>query len=164
MSARVHSASVKSPNGSPRHSASAPSSVSSAAPAGSDRPLEALRVDLLGVDREPVAGAVADEQRRRRAAVAVGLEERPQVGDPHGERARGDLARDALPGGVQERVGGHRATRIEQQPGEDRALLRTGRRRAGRRPGNLDRAEHAELHEADLTAAARRRKRFVGRQ
>ena len=55
--------------------------------------LEALRVDLLGRDREPVAGAVANQQRGWRAAIAAGLEERAQVGHPHGQRASGHLAR-----------------------------------------------------------------------
>jgi len=88
--------------------------------------LEALGVDLLGGDREPVAGSVADEQQGWRAAVAVRLQERAQVGHAHRERTRDQLVRHALPGGVEQRGGGDRATRLEQQPREDRALLRAG--------------------------------------
>ena len=117
---------------------------------GAHRPLEALGVDLVGTDREPVAGAVADEQRRRGAAVAVGLEERAQVRDPDRERACRHVARHAAPGGIEQRVGRHGAARIEQEPREDGALLRAGRGRAGRWPGDLDRAEDAELHELTL--------------
>jgi hypothetical protein len=108
--------------------------------------LEALGVDLVGSDLEPVARAVADQQRRWRATVAAGLEERAQVGHAHGERARRDLPRHAVPRRLQQRVRGHRAAGVQQQAREDRALLRAGRRRAGRGPGHLDRAEDAELH------------------
>ena len=123
--------------------------------------LEALRVDLLGRDLEPVAGAVANEQRGRGAAIAAGLEERAQVGHPHGQRARGDLARHALPRRLEQRVRRNGAAGGEQQAREDRALLRSGRRRAGRRPGDLDRPQHAELHAPDLTPAGGGRKRAV---
>ena len=111
-----------------------------------DAALEAVRVDLLGRDREPVARAVADEQRGRRAAVAAGLQERAQVRHADGERARGDVARDALPGRLEQRVGRHGPAGVEQQPREDRALLRAGRGGARGRPGDLDRAEDAEVH------------------
>jgi hypothetical protein len=118
---------------------------------------EALRVDLLGVDLEAVARAVADEQRRRGAALAVRLQEGAQVRDADGERARGHLARDVVPGGVEQRVSPDRPPRIEQQPRQDRALLRARRRRGGRRTGDLDPAQHAELHPGRSVPARRSR-------
>ena len=119
-----------------------------------DAALEAVGVDLLGGDRQPVADAVADEQLRRRAAVAAGLEERAQVRDADRQRARGDLARDALPGRLEQRLGRHRAPGVEQEPREDRALLGAGRGGARGGPGDLDRAEDAEVHVGrDFTAA-----------
>ena len=124
--------------------------------------LEALRVDLLGRDLEPVAGTVADQQRRGGAAIAPGLEERAQVGHADRERARRDRARHPVPGRIEQRVRGHGAAGVEQQAREDRALLRPGRRRAGRGPGHLDRAQDAELHGVTLRQRGSGRKRAVG--
>ena len=112
---------------------------------------EAVRVDLLRVDRQAVAGAVADEQRRRGAAVAAGLEVRAQVRHAHRERAGRDLAGDAVPARVQQRVRRHGAARVEQQPREDRPLLRARRRRPGGGAAHLDRAQDAEVHRAHTT-------------
>ncbi len=111
---------------------------------GADLALEAERVDLVGVHGQPVALAVADEERRRGAALAPRLQERAQVGDPHGERARGGVAREVVPGRVEQRVGRHGAPGVDQQPGEDRALL--GARRGAAEVGadDLDRAENAQ--------------------
>ena len=113
---------------------------------GADLLLEAVRVDLRRLDGEPVAGALADEQGGGRAALAARLQERAQVGDADGERARGDLARDVVPARVEQRVGRHGAARVDQQPREDRALLGARRRQRGRRAVDLDRAQDPELH------------------
>ena len=113
---------------------------------GPDAALEAVRVELIGGDREPVARALADEQRGRRAAVAVRLQERAQVGHAHRERARGGVAGDVRPDGLEQLVCGHGAAGVDEQPREDRALLRAGGRGAGDGPVDLDRAEDAEVH------------------
>ena len=123
--------------------------------------LEPVRVDLVGRDGEPVAGPLAHEQGGRRTAVAPGLQVGAQVGDADGQRARGGVARDALPGGLEQRVGRHGAPRVDEQPRQDGALLGAGGRGAGGRPVDLDRAEDAEVHGADLTGAAAGRKRAV---
>ena len=165
-SARANSASARSPNGVPRHSASA--AVEQLQRGRGGQPggrvhaaLEAVRVDLLRRDLEPVAGAVADEQRGRRAAVAAGLQVRAQVRHADGERARRDLARHAFPARVQQRVRRHGAARVEQQPREDRALLRAGGRRPGGGAAHLDRAQDAEVHRARHYGSRERRKRAV---
>ena len=121
---------------------------------GADRALEAVRVDLRRLDGEPVAGALADEQGRRRAALAARLQVRAEVGDADGQRARGDLARDVVPACVEQRVGRHRAARVDQQPREDGALLGARRRQRGRRAGDLDRAQDPELHAPSVMAAS----------
>ena len=86
------------------------------------------RVDLPGVDRQPVGRAVADEQRRRRAARALGLEERAQAREADRQRARRGVARVARPGRLDQLVGRHRPPGIEQQPRQHRALLAGPRR------------------------------------
>ena len=108
--------------------------------------LEAVGVELVGRDREPVARALAHEQRGRRAAVAVRLEERAQVRHPDRERARRGVARDAGPARLEQRVGRHGAPGVDEQPRQDRALLRAGWGGAGGGPVDLDRAEDAEFH------------------
>ena len=108
--------------------------------------LEAVGVELVGRDREAVARALAHEQRGRRAAVPVRLQERAQVRHPDRERARRRVARDARPARLEQRVGRHGATGVDEQSRQDRALLRAGWGGAGGGPVDLDRAEDAEFH------------------
>ena len=119
--------------------------------------LEALRVDLAGLDGEPVAGALADEQGGGGAALAAGLEERAQVRDAHRQRAGGDLARDVVPARVEQRVGRDGAAGVDQQPRQDRALLGARRRQRGRRAVDLDRAQDPEFHSKSVMARGARR-------
>ncbi len=93
-----------------------------------DELLEAVGVDLAGVDRQAVGRAVADEQRRRRAARTLGLEERAQARQADRQRARRGVARVARPGRLDQLVGRHRPPGIEQQPRQHRALLAGPRR------------------------------------
>ena len=115
-----------------------------------DQALEPDGVDLVEVGSEPVAGAVADEQRRRRAGRPAGLEVGAQVGEPDGQRARGRLGVGLRPGRLDQRVGRDHAGRLQQQPREDRPLLDAGRR--GRVPvvDDLEWPQDPKLHVATL--------------
>ena len=120
-------------------------------PAGlGDQPLEPDGVDLVEVGGEPVAGAVSDQQRGRRAGGAVGLEVGAQVGEPDGQRARRRLGVGLGPGGLDQGVGRDHARGLEQQPREDRALLDAGRRGRVSAVDDLEWPQDSKLHVATL--------------
>ena len=116
--------------------------------------LEAVGVDLLGLDRQPVARAVA---LRSTAARRAG-------GRAPGRRAGWRCARsreraatpgDLAPGGLDQRVGRHRASGFDQQASQNRPLLDTGQRARLALPDDLQSAEHPEVHVQTMSVRRR---------
>ncbi len=105
-----------------------------------------VRVHRPGPDCEPVAAAAVDEHARRRAARAIRLEEPAQAREPHLQRPQRGGARRVRPRRLEERVRGHRAPGLQEQPGEHRPLLAAGRHPRPAGVDHLQRTEYAELH------------------
>ncbi len=110
-----------------------------------DHAAEAVQVDLVGVDLDQVAG-VAGEQRARLACRGVGLLDRAaQGGDvvlqrlPHGRR------RLLAPHRVDQLVGGDHLVGVQQELGQQHAVLDAAELERPAEPARLERAEHQEV-------------------
>ncbi len=77
--------------------------------------LEAAEIDLLALDAQPVAGRPRLEQ--------VGAEQLAQLRDEVLQRRRGRPRRPLAPEAVDQAVGRHHPSGLEQQEREDRAQL-----------------------------------------
>jgi hypothetical protein len=116
---------------------------------------EAPDVDGAALDREPVAGRLADQHLGGRARRAAGLEERPQPREPHAQRPGGAGAPLRRPRRLDQLLRRHRRAGVDEQPGEQRALDR-----AGRRPSvDQHRSECGKLHGPTLPPAPPGRQR-----
>ena len=111
-----------------------------------DESLGADRVDLLGLDREPVPATVAHDP--------VPADRAPQAGDADVQRCAGPAARLGSPQRLDELVRGDRAAEVRDEVREQGALEPAidGDRSVG--PDDLERAEHAQLHVADRSEPA----------
>ena len=136
LSACAKSRSMNSPYGSPRQSASACSARASdsrrleRARLGNE-PREALRVDVVVRDREPVA-------ERRLARCRARLEQPAKLRDPHVERALCGRRRPLAPHGVDELARRDGTPEVREQISEDRALLRSRKLERTLRPDDLE--------------------------
>jgi hypothetical protein len=114
---------------------------------------EALCIDALGVDGEPIAAGFVAQDGRAGAARPAGFEEAAEVGQPHGEGPGRRRAGHVAPDRLQHVVDRHDATRLEEQAGEHRALLRPGERSLALVIDDLQRSQDTELHVPSETTA-----------
>ena len=109
---------------------------------------EPLGVDVVGRDRQPVAGGRPQQGARRLAGAAAGLEHAPQPRHVGVHRALGVGRRRLAPQLVDDPVEGHRPVPLGEQQPEEHALQRAaelGRGSGGGRP-HLDGAEQPVPH------------------
>ena len=135
----------------PRHSARASRSrpeasaglpVREAAPRLLDQPLETVEVELIRPETNRVAGRPGDERiRRQRLAEARHVD---------AQGSRGVTGRVYSPELVDQALAGNDLVRMEEEGGEEGALLRSADLKLAARIPNLDRSEDPKLH---LTAS-----------
>jgi hypothetical protein len=102
-----------------------------------DQPLEALEVELAGLDRDPVAGAVRLDP--------VGADRLPEAVDVDLQRGRGRCGRLVAPECIDERVAGDDLAGAEEEGREQRALLRRSQRDVTPIGERLERAKDVKL-------------------
>jgi hypothetical protein len=112
-----------------------------------DQPLEAVGIELVGLDLEPVTASVGDEDTadaRRRV-----LEELPQMRNVDLERIQRSLRLAVAPELIDQALRAHSLVRVEEKNGEQRALARALERNWVAPPiPDLDRPKNPELHPA----------------
>ena len=100
--------------------------------------LEAGEVELVGLDADRVAAAASLQ--------AVGAERTAQAGHVDLHRLRRAGRRGLAPEGVDEALDGDRLVGVEQEDGEERALLRAAERQRPIALADLERPQEPELH------------------
>ena len=111
------------------------------------QPLEAPEVDLVGLDHQPVAGAVGEQHLGGRAPGPVGLEGPPEPGEVALEGAAGRRRLVVPPDRLQQGIGPHRAPLGGEQDGEDQTrLVAPDLDRGPVVAVHLERTQNAELH------------------
>jgi len=100
--------------------------------------LEALQIELVGRKAQQVAG--------RHGLQALPAEELAELGDVHLQRLGGGLGRLSLPEGVDQAVARDDLVPVEQQDGQQTALLGAPKAHRPRLGVNLERPKDAELH------------------
>ena len=115
-----------------------------------EEPLEAVRVELLGIERQLVAALARDD--RAVAAASVRARQRlAQTRDVHLQRLGRAGGRMLPPQRVDQAVRGERLVGVEQQQREQRARLGPRKREAAAVVEDLERAEDAEVHADAVT-------------
>ena len=85
---------------------------------------EAVRVDRLGRDAEPVSRGLAHEDPAGGAGRAFGIEDGAELGEPHVQGAGDAVTAIGRPRRLDQRLRGDRRARADQQPREQGAFLR----------------------------------------
>ena len=115
-------------------------------PGRGQRRFEAGGVDLLIGGPQQVAGRAGDQDRRWPAGGAVGLEHSPQVGDVRLQRSRGPGRRLVGPQLGDEGVERHDPIGVEEQQGQQGALLAAAEIDRGTTLDHFDRAQNPVFH------------------
>ena len=116
-------------------------------PRRGDDALEAVEVELARLDPEQIARGAADD--------AVGPEHPAQLREVAVKRLRGAGWLPLSPEPLAQTITRDRRVGVEQQDGQQRALLRTAQRHGHAVAAYLDRSEDRELHCATVRIAAR---------